>query len=655
MIALWKDNDPNKSLDLYPDSSIALEYNNPLFSTIGDLGKTYTYPFKIPRTPKNEVDLDFPNYLKVVPWLRPKYTLVYAGVPLFAGEVIIRSAGEDFIEINFSVNRRESWIFDTKMTDLFLGYKFQQITNSTQTIGMRLNVNSSIAIPVIKGAACVINGKIYESGLINGTVINVLNALATVINADTAVNNCIATVVLGYIPLVGSYLVLTRVNAAKDFWAYPFVNYYDVKNNDNQYSLWFRYASYSNAHWAFLDAEGKAFIDEVMSNPDDYDYLYPEIIILPKQDSDYSHGLNRHEGGEYYIGDDASVVSPQLKLLAALKRICDYHSFKLNTDFFTQTKFAKLLIINNHSNITLGFDGVAARTYHEQLFFFAHKYPNMTFAEFLEALQKLFCLYIYFDFAKRELVIRSAVDVLSDNSLQEIRLADTAKNYTIEAYPEQKDGFLFKIAKPTVNSNYKRFPTQNERFYKELKIEPAKRNIGANLTIPSPIYSESGGNYNATNQESVFVGLWGNLPQQDQITLSYSYSNIPVDTIDWIWNQWTPFSGLSFYKGFVDGKPVTVNATDEVVLSWGDVTTKIDGKEVTQKGLYSEYWQKWVTFLQSTQVVKRFLYLDVVQLANLRLDKKIRIDNQTYLIKKIRVGLGSKGIKPAEVELLSVF
>ncbi len=653
MIALWKDNDPQKSLDLYPDSSITLEYNNPLFSTIGDLGKTYTYPFKIPRTPKNEVDLYFPNYLKVSPWIRPKYTLVYAGVPLFAGEVIIRSAGTDFIEINFSVNRREAWIFDTKMPDLFLGYKFQQVTNSTQTIGMRLHGNQAVAMPVIKGSACVINGKIYESGLINGTIPDVLNALATVINAATAVTNCTATVTAGLLPLVSSYLVLTRVDATKEFWAYPFVNYYDVKNNDNQYSLWFRYASYSNAHFAFLDAQGKAFIDEVMSNPDDYDYLYPEIILLPKQDSDYPHGLNRHEEGEYSIDDNASVVSPQLKLLPGLQRICDYNNFALNTDFFTQNKFANLLIINNHSNITEGF--FSSRTYHEQLFFFAHKCPNMTFAEFLEALQKLFCLYIYFDFAKRELVIRSAVDVLSDNSLQEIRLSDTAKDYTIEVYPEQKDGFLFKMAKPSVNSNYKKFSTQNERFYRELKIAPAKRNIGANLTMPSPIYSESGGSYNATKQESVFVGLWGNVPQQDQITLSYGYSDVPVGTIDWIWNQWTPFSGLSFYKGFVDGKPVTVNATDEVVLSWGDVTTKIDGKEVTQKGLYSEYWQKWFTFLQSTQVVKRFLYLDVVQLANLRLDKKIRIDNQTYLIKKLRVGLGSKGIKPSEVELLSVF
>jgi hypothetical protein len=653
MIALWRDNDANKALDLYPDASISLEYNNPLFGTIGDLGKTYTYPFKVPRTPKNEVDLDFPNYLKTTAWVRPKYTLVYQGVALFMGEVIIRSASNDYIEINFSVNRREAWIFDTKMTELFLGYKFQQVNESVQTIGMILYASMATNFVVTKGAACVINGKIYESGLLNGTIPDVLNALATVINANSSQTNCTASVVGGLVPTTISSLVLERIDAIAEFWAYPFVNYYDLKNNKNEYNLFFIYGSYSTDHWNFLDDEGKAFIDEVMSNPDNYDYLYPEIILLPKQDSDYRHPLNRHEGGEYSTDDDASVVSPQLKLLPALQRICEYNNFSLNTDFFSQNKFAHLLIINNHSNITDGF--LNAITYHEQLFFFAHKYPNMTFAEFLEALQKMFCLYISFDFGKRELIIRSAGDILADNELQEIRPQDTAEVYTIEEYPYQREGFNFKLAKPAVNSNYKRFATQNQQFYREFKVEPAKRNIDTKLTIPSPIYSQNGTNYQATNQESVFVGLWGNLPQQDQIIYGFGYADVPTSPTDFIWNQWTPFNGLSFYRGFVDGKPVTVNTTDEVVLSWGDVTQKIDGREVWQKGLYSEYWQKWVNFLQSTQVVKRFLYLDIVQLSQLRLDKKIRVDNQTFLIKKLRVGLTNKGIKPAEAELLSVF
>jgi hypothetical protein len=51
-----------ESLDMFPDTSISLEINNPLFETDVIKG-TYTYPFDFPNTDANRKNLGFPTEL----------------------------------------------------------------------------------------------------------------------------------------------------------------------------------------------------------------------------------------------------------------------------------------------------------------------------------------------------------------------------------------------------------------------------------------------------------------------------------------------------------------------------------------------------------------------------------------------------------------
>lgn len=657
MIAIWIDNDPLKALDMPPDASFVFEANNPLFGSINDLARSFTYAFKLFRTPKNDVLLNFPASLRLGARAAMPAALYYNGTRIPSAELIIRGANEKTIEINIAASRRADWLFDKNIQSLPLGVQFQQLS-AAQEIGLALGRNTAIPMPALIGAAVEVSGRLYESGFLPSggatPLTDVLDVLAALINADTTNNNATALVVAGLDPDVRSYLVVTRANPAREFWAKPLINFYDLRNAENKYALWFNFSAYSTENFEFLDEQIELYIDGIMADPTAYDHIYPELILIPKPDELYLHGLNRHEGGSYFIGDNVSVVSPQLRLTPAIRRVLDTYGFALDAPLMDGDAFQDLLLINNHSNITEG--SVSNRTYHEILFWYADKYPLMTFAEFLDQLRSLYALYIDFNWGTYTLTIRTAGEILATrDSAQVIEPVHTSPAHALDDYPDAREGYTFALAEPQPAEPYRNnFDTFNKSRFAPFALPPGRNKIESKLSMPVRVYRNNDDDeLTLTNQESTLNGLFSNMPAAD--TLADAYEGNPFDDSGYIFRQAPPFFGLSYYQGFVDGKPITSTVRNEHVIGWGDVTESTDGTPVVRRGFYSTYWKEFVSVLQNAVLVKKRAYLNEVQLANLDMTRLLRIDNQTYLIKRFRTTYSARGIAATEFELLTVF
>lgn len=102
MLTLIADN--GTGLDLAPDFGIAIEVNSPLFAPVGELAKSYSYPARIPATPRNQLQLSFANRPEVRTWPSANRTLSYNGMPLLRGKLDISEATDQDYEVTLSVS-----------------------------------------------------------------------------------------------------------------------------------------------------------------------------------------------------------------------------------------------------------------------------------------------------------------------------------------------------------------------------------------------------------------------------------------------------------------------------------------------------------------------------------------------------------------------
>lgn len=72
------------------------------------------------------------------------------------------------------------------------------------------------------------------------------------------------------------------------------------------------------------------------------------------------------------------------------------------------------------------------------------------------------------------------------------------------------------------------------------------------------------------------------------------------------------------------------------------------------EGLYDSCWKEVDSVLANSRVVEFAIRLDIVDLADFRPDRKVRIRGDNYLVRRIRVSMGSEGIKQALVEMVRV-
>ena len=139
--------------------------------------------------------------------------------------------------------------------------------------------------------------------------------------------------------------------------------------------------------------------------------------------------------------------------------------------------------------------------------------------------------------------------------------------------------------------------------------------------------------------------------------------------------DWTPSGGspetyeqtndnplrLTIYRGLKSGSPYAGYSDYDIPFAsaspyrpgagtLGEVSLRWEGTY----GLYEKWWKGWNNMQRTGKTVSASLLLTIPDLLNFSFDQKVRIQNQDFLITKIRVNLTPAGLAPVEVEMVSV-
>lgn len=70
-------------------------------------------------------------------------------------------------------------------------------------------------------------------------------------------------------------------------------------------------------------------------------------------------------------------------------------------------------------------------------------------------------------------------------------------------------------------------------------------------------------------------------------------------------------------------------------------------------GIYNNFWSIWHTMLRNGKNVSISLRLTLADILNFNFEDKVRIQNQDFFVKKLRISLTPNGLAPVEAELVS--
>lgn len=89
---------------------------------------------------------------------------------------------------------------------------------------------------------------------------------------------------------------------------------------------------------------------------------------------------------------------------------------------------------------------------------------------------------------------------------------------------------------------------------------------------------------------------------------------------------------------------------DREVNQIGDYSLRMDGPF----GVYETWWKAWHTMMKTGKQVQARLLLSLSEIANFNFEDQVRIQNQNFFVKKMKITLTPRGLAPVDVELVSV-
>ncbi len=118
---------------------------------------------------------------------------------------------------------------------------------------------------------------------------------------------------------------------------------------------------------------------------------------------------------------------------------------------------------------------------------------------------------------------------------------------------------------------------------------------------------------------------------------------------------------FTVYRGFRTGGPyagyqsrsmpyAAATPYNNIGIPVGSLSVRWEGAY----GLYEQWWKGWHQMLRDGKTVTMRFRLTLTDLVNFEFDKKVRVNNMDYIVKKLRVSINQSGMLPAEAELVSI-
>lgn len=600
-------------LDLYADTKIAFEESNAMFKSVGELGKVFTYPFKIPTSPTNSQIFEFAQVINVVR-SRKSYSarVEYNGVPFATGELLLLSRTPESFEASLQVKRRLAWVHDRKMSELYeIGY-FSMPNSPLQKIALVPNTVSNEALRVS------INGIIFTS--ISGNPLAKIQDLEVQINARLLDTGGVFASV--YAP--ATRLILQKANPNSDFTIFPLAD----SKGENSMS----YDAYNDS--GEVITKFYQFANAVNSDPDDYDFSYPQIInggakqadLLGTNEipSDWFGIINHHNGTEY-TPDPATkrtAFIAQLKVGKTLEKICEKYGWTLQSDWLATTA-KNLCLFNNHSVFQQSYGSDIGNKWLEYYWLYAQKLPDTTLSDFLNELQKVFFLFVDFDYSNQVLRIEPLKVVMN-----------TAKTHLISQYSEDynlgEERFKSFRYEYEISSNQKKLAEEQTGYFTYAGTGTGETNIKTKLAfVPTAgKFDRKGADRQLFAEALYFFGLKNiEKDRPKMLFLFEKKGNTPTGTFynDLINLQWKS-GGIGF------NVKLDENGQE---IGWESFTEQ-------DRGLFAIYGKEWDALMRESVEVERELYLTTAELLSFEKTNLWRVDHANYWIVRYSYQLGEK-------------
>jgi hypothetical protein len=593
-------------LDLGENPQITFEESNPMFKSAGELGKIFTYPRRVPASDPNKRIFEFAHVVGSVRG-RKAYAarVVYNGVTFAEGELILLEKTPTDFEISLQVKRRLAWAFDRKMSELYeVGWvSIDYIIGVTPRHDM---TNEPFMLQI--------NGKSYRAE--HGSHIIKMQYLAAEITADGADTGIVAS----YFSTVEK-LAIYHANPNK-----PFIVRL-LANSKGAFSLLFTFTDSSET--ATINRM-LAHANAVNSNPDNYDYCYPPIMHDSPDDAEFPlingryRFINKHNGTAYT--NDRQIFSAQLRVGKTIEKIAKHYGWTLDSEWLATTA-KDLCLFNNHACILADIDTFGV----EEYWLYAHKLPDITLAEFLNELQKLFFLYIDFDYTNQKIVIEPMQTLLKTADTQVV--THYAEDYSIG---EER----FKTFRYEYNLDselQKKAEIQNGYFsYEGTGVGETVISAGFPF-LPTRGRNAIDGTDRILNyKEMLMVNRL--VPEKDRpkhLFIFEKKGNTPTGT------HYTDLIHLQWKSGGV-GFNITLGEDGEE-LGWEQIP-------LADRGLYTMYGLEWDKLMRESVEVERELYLTTAELLSFEKTNLWRIDHANYWLVRLNYTLSDKPVERHKVK-----
>lgn len=423
------------------------------------------------------------------------------------------------------------------------------------------------------------------------------------------------------------------------------------------------------------------------NEPENYDYVFTPVwnpdfwgIGSPKLDFNNENSLEfqnnwlgpaRNSG--QFIGQP---LTPFPKLSIVLQRIFEVVGLSLNNQFQLTTELKRLLLYSNASMCSKsGEFGILN-------FNVASGLSDTTPAEFLRHLCRKFALGIFTNWENSEaelLPFKTLINRAAKWNWSKKRLFGYELTYNIDTpsvFGEKyKDTILPEVSKlPTFATDPTDYNApegiytigQNTWYHKNLvPLDPAVpsqasvrqltvarlNNYYSNPTAKGNKYENGIGSLRATR-----LPPFSHASYMPSLKLRGKYEPDETEAVAGE-DRLFFYRGMQSYKG---NDPFPLASCETQLQDYsGDPNIPISGATHSldwngSDGLYEQFWKENMAVLNKAKRVKMQMMLSINDVKNFSFQDKIRIDNQEYLIKTMKLTISRHGLQPSEVELVSV-
>jgi hypothetical protein len=433
------------------------------------------------------------------------------------------------------------------------------------------------------------------------------------------------------------------------------------------------------------------------------DEIYPSVdyAFFPIKNPDAYESNSEYQGYINYYHDGSIAVNHDLTgdslkfpiclfpyMLYVLKKIFEEHDFTHHGSFLEGSEIKRLVIYNNYllDDFALGDFSVNFNRWARQ-FNIQNHVPDISIGEFLKALKNFFSLGFFFDFKKNDVEIIPLKEILQSKEYDDMTHMCEPNN---DIEMREGDGFTIKYERDG-----------NDELVAERLKSLTGYNLQAEVVSVADLPAASAANVNdvrlvasinqyyksnATYSSSATVYEWeyyadnindyvyGNGKQPIVSTISTLSTYNPEEIVILPDKNWlvpyvkqvcnsVPFnqSGnnfsfrILFYRGFYTdslanlyplGIPYNYNWNRSQI---GNYSLGADGAF----GMYENWNKELVEFLTNARPVTKKVRWTLPELLSLKMQRKKRILNKNYIIKKISLPITMKGLGVSTVEYYS--